>query len=220
MAEVGVILCGAGRFDGSEIHESTLTLLHLKRSGAKARCFAPDHKQWATCEHFEGKAMPDAPRNMLEEAARIARGDVQPLASAKAQDIDALILPGGSGAALNLCDFARQGGNGEVLPDLAHLILQMHSQGKPIGGICIAPAILALVLGRESPRLTLGGLDGPALEAGAAGAQLVECRVDEIVIDEVHNLITTPAYILGPGIAEVDAGIEKLVHEVLARCAS
>ena len=215
---VGVILCGSGRFDGSEIHESVLTLLHLARGGAVARCFAPDAAQWAVCDHFSGQPRPGESRNMLQESARVARGAVQPLAQARAEDLDALIIPGGNGAAHNLGGFAAAGARGRVLPDLERLILAMVAAGKPVGAICIAPALMALVLGPRAPRLTLGSAtDLAAVEAGRTGALLLECAVDEVVVDEEMNLVSTPAYMLAKSVAEADAGIGKLVAEVLRR---
>jgi enhancing lycopene biosynthesis protein 2 len=218
MAKVAVILCGSGRYDGSEIHESVLTLLHLANAGAEWMAFAPDQAQWAVCEHFEGQAMAGESRNQLLEAARIARGQVQPLSQARAKDFDALILPGGNGAASNLCDFATRGAAASVHPDLAQLICDFHGTGKVIGAICIAPAIVALALGQYSPELTLGlSDDGAAQEACKAGARMIECGVEDIHIDEQNNLVSTPAYMLGPDIAAVNKGIGKLVIEVLHR---
>ncbi|RMH02399.1 MAG: isoprenoid biosynthesis protein ElbB [Planctomycetota bacterium] len=217
MPLVGVVLCGCGRFDGSEIHESVLTLLHLDRGGAEWIAFAPEGPQWAVCDHRAGSTLPGERRDMLAESARIARGRIRPLAEARAADLDALILPGGSGAARNLCDFAERGGEGSVREDLAALLRAMHAARKPIGAICIAPAIVALALGAHAPRLTLGPSDrGPALEAARTGAVLVPCSVDEIVVDEEQHIVSTPAYVLGPGIADVDVGIGKLVAQVLA----
>ncbi|KAA3607333.1 MAG: isoprenoid biosynthesis protein ElbB [Planctomycetota bacterium] len=216
---VGVVLCGCGRFDGSEIHESVLTLLNLVEAGATPVCLAPDEEQWAVCDHFSGEAREGESRNMLQESARIARGEVQTLASANAGELDALILPGGSGAAKNLCDFAAAGAEAKVHPDLAELIRQMHAAGKPIGAICIAPAIVALVLGDQGVSLTLGGTDGAAEQAAQTGAKMIPSRVDQIVVDEVHRVVSTPAYILAQNIAETQAGIRKLVAQVLAFCA-
>lgn len=216
MTRVGVVLCGCGRFDGSEVHEAVLTLLHLVRRGAEPVCMAPDDDQWAVCEHFQGRTLPGERRNQLQEAARIARGAVVPLGRVPAEALDALILPGGSGAARNLCDFYSRGHEGRVRPELQELLEGMHRARKPIGAICIAPAIVALALGRHRPRLTLGRTDGPAVEAAAAGAEMVPCPVDDIVVDEAQRIVSTPAYILARDIAEVDAGIGRLVEAVLA----
>ena len=216
MAKVGVVLCGCGRFDGSEVQEAVLTLLHLARGGAEWIGLAPEAPQWAVCEHFGGQPLDGLARDQLQESARIVRGQVLPLGEAVAAELDALILPGGSGAARNLCDFAERGGAGEVRPELAALLRKMHAARKPIGAICIAPAIVALALGQHRPRLTLGpASEGPALEAARAGAEMVDCGVDEIVVDREQRIVSTPAYLLGPGIAEVDAGIGRLVAQVL-----
>lgn len=213
---VGVVLCGCGRFDGSEIQEAVLTLMHLDRSGARARCFAPDAAQWAVCDAFTGDPLPRQSRNMLQEAARIARGAIEPLAMARADELDALILPGGSGAARNLGSFAEHGARGELRPELRALLLDCVAQRKPIGAICIAPALVALALGERHPRLTLGPTDrDPARAAAATGATLVDCPADGVVVDESLLLVSTPAYVSAQSIAEVDAGIGRLVAEVL-----
>lgn len=216
MLRVGVVLCGCGRHDGSEIHEATLALLHLQRAGAAVRCAAPDAEQWAVCDPCTGQPLPGQHRDMRVEAARIARGPVEPLAGLQAAQLDALVLPGGSGAARNLADFATRGAQADLRPELARLLQDMHAAGKPIGAICIAPALVALALGRHRPRLTLGGLDGPAQQAAAAGAEMVPCAVREIVVDERNRIVSTPAYVLAQRISEVDAGIGKLVARVLA----
>ncbi len=219
MPRVGVILCGCGRFDGSEIHEAVLTLTHLARAGAEVRCFAPDAPQWAVCDHFTGEPLPGPARNMLQESARIARGAVEPLERARAGELDALVLPGGSGAARNLCDFAERGARARVLPELEALLRALHEARKPIGAICIAPAIVALVLGGEGVSLTLGATDSKAArEAAATGARMLPCAVDAIVADEEHRVVSTPAYVLAQNPAEVDTGIGALVRRVLAWC--
>ena len=217
--QVGVILCGSGRFDGSEIHESVLTLLHLARAGVEIHCFAPDLPQAAVCEHFEGHPVEGAaPRNMLEEAARIARGEVEDLKKADAAALDAVILPGGNGAAANLCTFASEGSAGSVNPDLQALLTAMADAKKPIGAICIAPAILGMALRERGLTLTLGdGSCQPAAdEAQKTGNTYTHCPVEDIVVDEANRVVTTPAYMLGPDIAAVDQGIGRLVAQVLA----
>lgn len=220
MTRVAVVLCGCGRFDGSEIHEAVLSLLHLARGGADWEALAPDRPQWAVCEHFGGEPVAGEERSQLAEAARIARGRVKPLGEARVEDYDALLLPGGSGATRNLADFAERGGAGECIPELAALLRAFHAAGKPIGAVCIAPALVALALGHHRPRLTLGPPDGAAArEAARTGAQMVDCPVDGIVEDPDHRLLSTPAYVIGPGIAEVDAGIGRLVARLLEWCA-
>ena len=217
--QVGVILCGSGRFDGSEIHESVLTLLHLSRAGAKIRCFAPDAAQYSVCEHFEGQPLEGESRNMLMEASRIARGEIEPLSAAKADQLDAIVLPGGNGAAVNLCDFGLKGAAGTVNADLQSLLTNMADASKPIGAICIAPAIVAMALPQRNLQMTLGDADCPAAEeATKTGNRFIACPVDQIVCDDTHSIVTTPAYMLGPDIAAVDRGIGLLVEKVLAWC--
>ncbi|MDA0668164.1 MAG: isoprenoid biosynthesis glyoxalase ElbB [Planctomycetota bacterium] len=217
--QVGVILCGSGRFDGSEIHESVLTLLHLSRAGAKIRCFAPDATQFSVCEHFAGKPVEGESRNMLMEASRIARGEIEPLSEAEADQLSALILPGGNGAAVNLCDFGLNGAAGTVNADLQSLLTQTANAKKPIGAICIAPAIVAMALPNRNLQMTLGRADcEAALEAQKTGNSFLDCPVDQIVCDEAQQVVTTPAYMLGPDIAAVDRGIGLLVEKVLAWC--
>lgn len=215
MATIGVMLSGCGVLDGSEIHEATLTLYFLNRAGAKVVCLAPE-MDFEAVDHA-AKAPSGQKRNVRVEAARLARGPVADAAEVRAADLDGLILPGGFGAAKNLCDFAINGAKGTVFPSVAALIRAMHAADKPIGAICIAPAVLALALGEFSPELTIGDDPGTAQALQAAGARHVARAVDEIQVDAKNNLVTTPAYMLGPGIADIAKGIEKLVEAVLAR---
>ncbi len=145
MKKVGVVLSGCGVYDGSEIHEAVITLLALARQGAEAICFAPDKKQADVINHLTGEAMAET-RNVLIEAARIARGDVHPLIQADAAELDALIVPGGFGAAKNLSTFASEGAACQIDPHLKALSQAMHAAGKPQGFICIAPAMLPKIL--------------------------------------------------------------------------
>ncbi len=215
MSTIGVILAGCGNIDGAEIHESVLTLLYLAQAGAKTRIYAPD-VPFEAVNFLTRKPMGER-RNVLMEAARIARGDIKDVATARGADLDALILPGGNGVAKNLCDFATKGPDGKTHPEVARLIREVHDAGKPVGAICIAPVVLALVLGAKKPRLTIGTDMGTAKALEKTGAVHVDCPVDDIVVDENLNLVTTPAYMLGPGIADVARGIEKLVAEIVRR---
>ncbi len=213
MKKVGVVLSGCGVNDGSEIHEAVIALLAIARNGAQAVCFAPDKSQSDVINHLNGEAQPET-RNVLIEAARIARGEIQPLAMAQAAELDALIVPGGFGAAKNLSTFARQGVECEVDSDLKALALAMHEQGKPLGFICIAPAMLPKIFNFPL-RMTIGTDIDTAELLEEMGAEHVPCPVDDIVIDEDHKVVTTPAYMLAQNIAEAAAGIEKLVTRVL-----
>lgn len=213
MKKVGVVLSGCGVYDGAEITESVLTLLALSRGGAQAICFAPDKVQSDVINHLTGEVMADS-RNVLIEAARIARGDIHPLNMAKAEALDALIVPGGFGAAKNLSNFAAQGSQCEVDDDLKALALQMHQLGKPLGFICIAPALLPKIF--DFPlRLTIGTDIDTAEVIEEMGGEHVPCPVEDIVVDEDNKIVTTPAYMLAQTIAEAAAGIDKLVARVL-----
>lgn len=213
--KVGVILSGCGVFDGTEIQEAVLTLLFLDRSGAQAVCAAPDIDQLHVLNHMSNEEMNER-RNVLIESARIVRGDIMDLKSLKADHIDALILPGGFGAAKNLSDFALKGPDATLLPDLKRILREVHDAGKPIGALCIATAAVAKALNDFSPAVTIGKEMGTAAAIETMGATHHPCRVDEIHIDTRNRIVTTPAYMLGPGIKDVAIGIEKLVDQVLA----
>lgn len=213
MKKIGVVLSGCGVYDGSEIHEAVLTLLALSRQGAEAICFAPDKSQADVINHLTGEPMAET-RNVLIEAARIARGAVQSLAQADASTLDALIVPGGFGAAKNLSTFASEGAECHVDPDLKRLAQAMHSAGKPLGFICIAPAMLPRIF--DFPlRLTIGTDIDTAEIVEDMGGEHVPCPVDDIVVDEDNKIVTTPAYMLAQSIAEAATGIDKLVDRVL-----
>src|SRR5262245_50239615 len=155
MVKVGVVLSGCGFLDGSEIHEAVLTLLALDRAGATAVCLAPNIEQRSVVDHRSGNPA-ESVRNVLEESARIARGKVRDIAQAKAAELDALVLPGGYGAAKNLCDFAVAGAKAKVDPGVLKLVREMHSAKKPIAAWCIAPALLAAALKEAHVKLTIG----------------------------------------------------------------
>jgi enhancing lycopene biosynthesis protein 2 len=212
---VGVILSGSGFLDGAEIQEATLTLLFLDRRGAKVTAMAPNLDQMHVVDHAKGKPASGERRNVLAEAARITRGAIADVKSVKASELDALILPGGYGAAKNLCTFATEGVKLTVNPDVERLVHDMAAAGKPIGFICISPVIAAKVLGGRKVKLTIGNDPDTAAALNALGAVHVDALVDQIVVDEKNKVVSTPAYMLGPSIAPVSAGIEKLVAAVL-----
>ena len=212
---VGVILAGCGVYDGSEIHEAVLTLLALDRAGAQVVCLAPDAPQMHVVNHLTGQPAPGETRNVLVEAARIARGAVRDVAKADAAEFEALVLPGGFGAAKNLSTFAVDGEGCTVDAGVARLVRAVHAAGKPVGAMCIAPVILARLLGAEKPSLTIGTDAGTAEKVHAMGAQHVACPVESIVVDGKGKLVTTPAYMLAGRISEAAEGIEKLVEEVV-----
>ncbi|HCU0296101.1 TPA: isoprenoid biosynthesis glyoxalase ElbB [Citrobacter sedlakii] len=213
MKKIGVVLSGCGVYDGAEIHEAVLTLLAIARSGAQAVCFAPDKPQADVVNHVTGESMAET-RNVLIEAARITRGEIRPLSQAVSAELDALIVPGGFGAAKNLSTFASQGRECQVDADLAALAVAMHQSGKPLGFMCIAQAMLPKIFGFPL-RLTIGTDIDTAEVLEDMGAEHVPCPVDDIVVDEDHKIVTTPAYMLAQNIAEAASGIEKLVSRVL-----
>lgn len=214
---VGVLLAGCGVFDGSEIHEAVLTLLFLDRAGATTICMAPDMDQLHVINHLT-QTPSDEHRNVLVESARIARGDIKDVASVTAEDLDALIIPGGFGAAKNLSDFAVSGPEATVHPQVQRLLEEMAERRKAIGAICIAPAALTRALGKRTPRVTIGNDAGTAAAIETMGGRHTDCSVAEVCVDEKNNIVTTPAYMLGPGIKDVAEGIETLVNRVLALC--
>jgi len=212
---VGVILSGCGVYDGSEIHEAVITMLALDRAGAEMVICAPDMPQMHVVNHLTGDVAGGETRNVLVESARIARGAIKDIAQVSADDMDALILPGGFGAAKNLCGFAVKGADCEVHPEVARLVRDVHTQGKPVAAVCIAPALVAKVLGDESPELTIGTDAGTAGALESMGAKHVSCPVREFVVDRERKLITTPAYMLAQNMSEAAEGIEKTVRELL-----
>ncbi|MBC2602178.1 isoprenoid biosynthesis glyoxalase ElbB [Puniceicoccus vermicola] len=215
MKKVAVLLSGSGVYDGSEIYEATFTLLALEEAGVDVTCCAPDIPQMHVINHVTGDVAEGESRSVLVEAARLARGEVTDLAKLSEAEFDALILPGGFGAAKNLCDFAVKGPDCQVEPQVAGVVEAFHAAGKPIGLMCIAPAIGAALFGGKGIRLTIGNDADTASGLQALGAEHVDCPVDEIVVDENNKVVTTPAYMLGPKMADVKAGIDKLVAKVL-----
>jgi len=219
MKKVAVVLSGCGQLDGSEIHEAVLTLLSLDRNGAEIHLFAPDKDQLHVINHLTGEIEREN-RNLLKEAARIGRGKVLDLARAGIENFDAVIFPGGYGAAKNLCDFALKGSDCTVDPVVEKCILRGLELKRVMGFICIAPVILARISGGMGLkiRVTIGTDPEAARAVEAMGAIHVPCAVDEIVVDTDYGIVTTPAYMLGQRISEVAQGIERLVQQVLAMC--
>ena len=213
--KIAVLLAGCGVFDGSEIHEATLTLLALDQADIQYQCIAPGDTQYKTVNHLDSSDKNEQ-RNILEESARIARGDIKEANLIKASDYDALIIPGGFGAALNLCTFAIAGPDCEVNAEAEALIKDFHSSKKPIGAMCIAPALLAKVLGSKNVSLTIGTDTATAEAIEACGAQHHLAQVDEIIVDKTNLVVTTPAYMLATGPAQAWSGIEKLVKKIIA----
>ena len=212
MAKIGVVLSGCGVNDGSEIHEAVITMLELDKAGAEMVLMAPNIDQLHVINHATGEEMDDS-RNVLIESARIARGNIEDIAVVTSDNIDALILPGGFGVAKNLSDYAMAGMECSINPDVLRLSRQVHNDGKPIGVICIAPAIMAKILAGDT-ELTIGFDEQTASDIDAMGAKHVLCPVDQIVVDKDKKVVSTPAYMEAKSIKEAASGIEKLVSEI------
>ncbi|WP_163324270.1 isoprenoid biosynthesis glyoxalase ElbB [Draconibacterium mangrovi] len=212
MKNIAVVLAGNGVYDGAEIHEATLTLLAIAQQGAAYQCFAPDVDQAHVVNHISGEEMPET-RNVMVEAARIARGNIKALSEYKADDYDAIIFPGGFGAAKNLCTFAFDGPDCKVNPDVEKAIKATVDAEKPVGALCISPAIIAKVLG--DVKLTIGQDKGTADALESLGATHVATTHGEIVVDEKYKVITTPCYMLDATITQIADGASNVVAKML-----
>ena len=216
MVKVGVILAGCGYLDGAEIQEAVLTLLALDKAKVETLCIAPDIEQMHVVNHLTGQPTEEK-RNVFIEAARITRGKVTDIKMVKAEELDALIFPGGYGVAKNLCNYAVKGADCDVNLDIVTLVQNMVKAKKPLGVICIAPAMIAKIFSGMGIKatLTIGMDEATANDIEKMGCKHKKSPVTEIVIDRKNKIVTTPAYMLGPSIAPVAKGIDKLVKEVL-----
>ena len=217
MVKIGVCLSVCGVNDGAEIHESVITALALDKAGSKILFTAPNIDQAKVVNHLTGDEMGER-RNVLVESARIARGEITDLANLTADDMDGLIFPGGFGAALNLCDFALKGADCDIHSEVNRIIGEMLTANKPLGFICIAPALFARAAKNadKSARVTIGNDQGTADEIEKLGSQHKICTVDDFIVDEENKIVSTPAYMLANNISEAASGIEKLVQKILS----
>ncbi|MCA9500108.1 MAG: isoprenoid biosynthesis glyoxalase ElbB [Nitrospira sp.] len=214
MKKVAVILSGCGFLDGAEITEAISTLIAIGQNGAEYEVFAPN-KDVGETNHLTQKPTGQK-RNVLQEAARIARGEIQPLEQLKAQDFDALAFPGGFGAALHLCDFGEKGSGGQIDPQVARIVKEFSDSHKPIAAICIAPAIMALALGKKGVNVTIGEDAGTATELEKTGAKHQNCAVEKYVVDHSNKVITTPAYMYGSAKPhQIFAGVSGAIAELI-----
>ncbi|WP_223429513.1 isoprenoid biosynthesis glyoxalase ElbB [Pseudomonas sp. GL-B-26] len=211
--KIAVILSGCGVYDGAEIHESVITLLRLDQRGAQVQCFAPNIAQLHVINHLTGEEMPES-RNVLVESARIARGNIKDIREADVEDFDALIVPGGFGVAKNLSNFAVEGAGCTVQPEVLALAEAFAEAGKPVGLICISPALAAKIYG-PGVTCTIGNDADTAAAMNKMGATHADCAVTDIVEDKARKLVSTPAYMLAQSISEAASGINKLVDRVL-----
>jgi enhancing lycopene biosynthesis protein 2 len=213
--KIGVLLSGCGVMDGSEIHEATLTLYFLDKQGAEIVCMAPNKNQLDVVNHLTNSPAAET-RNVLMEAARIARGKISDVKTVKADDIDAIIIPGGFGAAKNLCTFAKDGPACKADEGVSALLWELYKKKKPIGALCIAPALIAQLFGHElAPEITIGSDPNTASALEKMGARHKKAKVNEIVVDSRNRIVTTPCYMLAQSIKEVGEGAEKLVAKIM-----
>ncbi|HEC44142.1 MAG TPA: isoprenoid biosynthesis glyoxalase ElbB [Bacteroides sp.] len=212
MKKFAVVLSGNGVFDGAEIHEATLSLYAIAKKGASYEIFAPDIPQHHVINHITGEEM-DETRNVLVESARIARGNIKPLSEFSGKDFDALVFPGGFGAAKNLSSFAFEGADCSVNPDVEKAIREMVSLGKPVGALCISPVILAKILG--DVELTIGQDTGTAEAIEKMGATHTMTSHGEVVVDKKYKVVTTPCYMLDATIDQIGDGASNVIDAVL-----
>ena len=215
MTKVAVVISGCGSLDGAEIFETVFTLLALDKNNADVKIFAPNKNQHYVINHLTQEKMPEE-RNILIESARIARGKIQSLSKLYVKDFDALILPGGFGAAINLSDLALKNEHGKVIRELKEIIVQFYKSSKPIGEICISPAILALALKEHAKiKITLGKENELV---NKIGAKEETCYAYDIVVDESNKLVTTPAFMLDAPLTQIHKGISNLVAKIIDMC--
>lgn len=217
MKTVGVVLAGCGYLDGAEIQESVLTMLALSRASVSYQCLAPDIEQMHVVNHLKAEPTGET-RRVLIEAARLARGNVQPLDDTWVDKLDSVIFPGGFGAAKNYCDWAVKGDDCSINPAVQSFMVKFVEARTPIGVICIAPVVLARALKGKNvhPRLTVGSESAASKSLETFGSRHVVCPVTDCVVDSENRIVSTPAYMCDARISEVALGIEKLVREVIA----
>ena len=213
MKKVAVILAGCGTMDGSEINETVTLLLALDQHNIAYQAFAPDAYQAEVCNHTTGKRETEK-RNMMVEAARIVRGNILPLNEFNADDFDALLFPGGNGAAKNIFTYAYDGINFKVNKDVEKAIKDIHAQGKPIGAMCIAPLMVAKVLGNIN--VTMGsGQCRQAKELAMIGCRHTETSNGEVAIDKENKVFSTPCFMLNATLKDVYQGAWNLVEAMI-----
>ena len=217
MKKVGVVLSGCGVYDGAEIHESVIALLAIDRAGAQAVCMAPNVDQMHVVNHVTGEEAAGEKRNVLVESARIARGEIKDISTVKAKDIDALVFPGGFGAAKNLSSFAVKGENCDVHPEVLRLVKEFAAKQKPQAVLCIAPAMMAKIYedAPKKPVLTIGNDKETSGKIEIMGSRHQDCAANDFVFDAENKIVSTPAYMLGQSISEVAEGIEKTINKLV-----
>jgi enhancing lycopene biosynthesis protein 2 len=207
-----VVLAGCGVYDGAEIHEATLSLLAIDKAGCTYQCFAPDIEQHHVINHISGQEMPEK-RNVLIEAARIARGNIKALTEYKAEDFDALVFPGGFGVAKNLSNLAFKGSDCTVNNEVETAVLKTYKLNKPIGALCIAPAVMTRIL--EGATVTVGNDTETIGTIEKMGGQHQIKNHGQVSIDKKYKLITTPCYMLNATISQIETGAKSVIDSIL-----
>lgn len=218
--KIGILLSGSGVYDGSEIQETIFSLLAIAENGGTPLFMAPNVDQMHVVNHLSGEEMPES-RNVLVESARIARGDIEDTVNISADDIDALVIPGGFGTAKNHTTWAVKGPESEINQDVKRIINEMVSAGKPIAALCMGPTTVAKALEgtKTSPILTVGSTkaespyDIEAISNGmeAVGAKTEMKTVSELSIDSNLKIVSSPCYMMDASVLEVREGIQKAI---------
>ncbi|PFG58423.1 enhancing lycopene biosynthesis protein 2 [Vibrio sp. ES.051] len=213
MKKVAVIFSGSGVYDGTELHEAVLALHAIEKAGASWQCFAPNIEQLHVINHLTGKEM-DETRNVLVESARLARGNIDDVARLNPEEFDALLLPGGFGAAKNLTDFAVSGAECSINTHVAQACRAFARVKKPAGYLCISPIIIPMIY-EQGVKGTIGNDEAVSVTFNQMGGEHIACSVEEVVFDEKHNVLSTPAYMLAENVSQAASGIEKLVSKLI-----
>ena len=209
-----IVLSGCGRADGSEIHETTCAMLAIDCLDATYQCFAPNINQAMVVNHITGNRI-DEQRNVLVESARIARGNIKDLKDFNPKDFDAVVFPGGLGAVVNWCDFSQSGVSCKVETSVRKAIWDSYKSSLPIGAMCIAPVLIAKVLGSEGVKVTIGNDEKVIASITRTGAVHENKAAVEVCVDEIHKVVTTPAYMLANSIKEVCEGADNMIKALL-----
>lgn len=219
--KIGVLLSGNGVYDGAEIHEAVLTLLAIEEMGWSSVCISIDRPQHHVINHITGEPM-DESRNMLVEAARIARGNIQNITEIQPADIDALVIPGGFGSAKNFSSWAFEGPAGSILPEVKLLLVNLVNVGKPIVALCVSPVVVALALQGSGihAQLSLGSTQEPspyditAFNAGLSqtGAHTAEKTIREVLVDPHNRIVCAPCYMMNATLSEVRGNIVQALN--------
>ena len=210
--KIAIIIGGCGHRDGSEIHETTMTMLAVEEHGATYQMFAPNRNQYHVLNHLDGTEMQEQ-RNMLVEAARIARGNILPLENFDVNQFDAVIFPGGFGVAKNFFNYAFKGVDCEVDEQIAHIIKSVHQAGKPIGALCISPVLMAKILGNIT--VTIGQDAKTARDIEQMGATNVNTSNGDVVTDKKNKIFSTPCYMLDANLVDIHEDAYNLVEAMM-----